>query len=133
MTTASITKQNLRPFMETGAISDSYLSLTEHRPAWQKLIDFCLLDWAMRYRQGDSEDSIPPTSQAVHTAIQVARFAPEADWPAPTKCVGTGDGGIAFEWGRQGGKLLTLEIDETGRAEFIAFENCKIEYRAPLM
>jgi len=131
MTTASVTRQRLQPFMQTNAISDSYLS-AEHRPAWQKLIDTHLLDWAMRYGTGDSDDYVPPTSQAVHTAIQFATFASGGAWTAPSKCVATGDGGIVFKWGGQEGMLLILEIDETGTAEFIRFEDCKIKGRIPL-
>jgi len=68
------------------------------RDAWQKLIDYKLIEWGWNTAQFEDEGIEPPTRDIVQRAIALAEALRDAGLAAPDSVVPDPNGGIVFEY-----------------------------------
>ena len=101
------------------------------RHAWQQLIDYRLIEWALNPNQFDDEGVEPPSRETIARAIKVAERFQSQGFPAPDSVVPDANGGIVFERREQEVKEV-LYIWSEGGAEYQQFHGSRLVERTPL-
>jgi hypothetical protein len=98
------------------------------REAWQRLIDFTLIEWGRDPGQLDDDGIVPPPMSAIQLAISLAKELSRRGLPAATRVVPDAHGGIVFE--REGKDTLeTIRISADGDAEYCVFRGSRLDHR----
>ncbi|MBI3837664.1 MAG: hypothetical protein HY288_06995 [Planctomycetia bacterium] len=90
--------------------------------AWQRLIDYQLVEWGRNPRELEDDGLKAPAPVAIEKAIELSKRLRKTSSPAPTTIVPDGIGGIVFEY-RHGGNAATLRISSSGAVEFVEFRD----------
>jgi hypothetical protein len=98
---------------------------------WQQLIDERLLEWG-RDPSGLADDEFtPPSVEIVGVAHRWAKECQSSGFPAPTRIVPDGGGGIAFEL-QDALSYHAILIHADGKVEAVGIEEGKMRYRKRL-
>jgi hypothetical protein len=107
-------------------------SIQAARAAWQRLIDFSLIEWGRDPDRFTDEGVEAPDGEIVRLAIAVAeRFRDQGD-PAPNSVVPDPNGGIVFER-RENGSSEVVHIWDDGHVEYMRFEGTRLVARETLL
>lgn len=106
-------------------------ALQSRRLAWQRLVDFTLVEWGRDPTPLDDDGVKAPTGRVIRWAIEIARNLAEREAPAPTRVVPNGDGGIVFELTHRG-SCESIEIESDGTAFHSVFFGSRLIHRAVL-
>ena len=123
--------------VSTNADTDSPVTSTDAdsqaaRAAWQRLIDFSLIEWGRDPDRFTDEGVEAPDGQILGLAIHVAeRFRDQGD-PAPDSVVPDPNGGIVFER-RENGSSEVVHIWDDGHVEYMRFEGTRLVDRETLL
>jgi adenine-specific DNA glycosylase len=109
----------------------SVLQRESQRDAWQKLIDFPLIEWGQNPQGLNDDDLTAPSQERIVQAIELATLLRDSDWAAPKRIVPDGHGGIVFEY-RSHDDSAALRIAEAGSIEFVAFKGPSLILRRQL-
>jgi hypothetical protein len=105
---------------------------TEHQVAWQRVIDYTLVEWG-RDPSVLEDDGLPaPSRETIHLACRVAKYYRDFGAPAPQRVCPDTSGGIVFELGR-GQILETLRITPNGTVELVVFDDGRLRSRTRLL
>lgn len=120
----------LRRPQSTTAASDTSLAESLHRrnetcAAWNRLIDFKLIEWARDPSQLEDDDLTAPAETVLRRAIDFACELRDDGRPAPESVVPTGVGGIAFSR-RSGAVFEQFEVHADCSITFDRFEDCRL-------
>ena len=120
--------------VETSAASDEELfsnaGVRDAAVGWACVIDK-LLDWLQNPQELADDDFVPPSTDLIKKACNIAVAFRDEQLPSPLRIVPDGDGGISFEW-RRGVLFETINFDGDGGIEWLKFEDCKLVHRLPL-
>lgn len=111
------------------SVTWGYFDKTRHRDAWNNAID-TLIEWGRDPSSLEDDGIDAPTGRAVSRACQIAKDLQSLDFPAPTRVVPTGNGGVALQLERND-SLVSFEVDAEANVEFLAFEGCHLLIRHP--
>lgn len=100
----------------------------EEREAWENLIDNTLIDWGRDPEVLEDDGVTPPSVETIKHAYEIAAALRRVNFPAPTRIVPTGDGGIAFEVDA-GSDFVSVEIGDNGTVEYLRFSGSKLVER----
>jgi hypothetical protein len=123
--------------VSTNADTDSPVTSTDAdsqaaRAAWQRLIDFSLIEWGRDPDRFTDEGMEAPDGQIIGLAIAVAeRFRDQGD-AAPDSVVPDPNGGIVFER-RENGSSEVVHIWDDGHVEYMRFEGTRLVSRETLL
>ncbi len=98
--------------------------------AWNRFIDFDLVEWGCDSSSLEDDDFVPPSQQTIDLAVKFARAWRDGGEPAPLRVLPDGDFGIAFEW-RWGDLFQSLHLDGDGSAELDTFYDCRLVDTTP--
>ena len=102
-----------------------------NRHAWQQLIDYRLIEWALNPSQFDDEGVEPPSRETIAHAIKLVERLRTKGLPAPDSVVPDANGGIVFER-REQDVTEALHIWSDGSAEYQQFHGTRLVERTPL-
>ena len=92
---------------------------------WRNVIDQHLIEWGRDTGMLQDDDFVPPSSEIVSLACQVAMACRDEGWSPPTRVVPDGEGGISFE--RDAGACFeSLNVLRDGTVELLVFRDCKL-------
>ena len=100
----------------------------QEREAWENLIDGTLIEWGRDPSALEDDGVVPPSIETIKHACEIATELRRLDFPAPTRLVPTGDGGIAFEVDA-GCDFVSVEIAPDGAVEYLRFSGSKLVER----
>jgi hypothetical protein len=109
--------------VKTNTANESSLALTDsirssRRDAWEEVVDRRLVEWGRDPSLLEEDDLIPPTREAVQSAVKIVRILQQRYLPPPRRVVPDGDGGIVMErWSDHASE--SIEVDRRGRAELV--------------
>jgi hypothetical protein len=99
--------------------------------AWNRVLDK-LIGWWQSHCYREVDDGIEwPNRAVLSLAGQLLVRLRDAQKPAPTNTVPSGDGGVVFEW-RAGPYYQKLEINKDGKVESFRFNRGKLDFRQQL-
>jgi hypothetical protein len=96
-----------------------------HREAWQRLIDYSLIEWGRDTGQLEDEGIEPPTRDTIKCAIVVAEKLCDAGLPAPNSVVPDANGGVVFEL-RERDAIEVYHIWDDGQIEYQRFRGTRL-------
>jgi len=124
------------PLNGTHAAQDSELASGSPRgavaQAWQRVIDWQLVEWGQGPESLAEEALVPPSREIIDLACKVAAAGRESGFPAPLRVVPDGEGGVSFER-RSGEYFQSLNVLADGCVELLTFRNCKLVARDQLL
>lgn len=98
------------------------------RAGWQQIIDGDLAEWSKNPEQFEDDGYKAPSLETIALAARIASACRDAGWPAPSRVVPDGEGGIAFN--RHDGSLFEItEIRANGEVEQLVFRDSKLIQR----
>lgn len=127
VTSESTLIRRVEPYLKTGTARDR--SLVSAHPNWGTCIDRLLAWWENPESAGDEDGFLPPSRDAIHAALQLARVYRDF-LPPPMRVAPDGEGGLAFER-RAENVFESLRVAADGRAELLAFEDSRLVLRQP--
>lgn len=98
------------------------------KETWGNLIDNTLIEWGRDPSVLEDDGVAPPSVETIQRACEIAMILCNRNFPAPTRIVPTGDGGIAFEVDA-GGDFVSVEIASEGTVEYFRFSASKLVER----
>ena len=102
-----------------------------HRQAWQRLMDYQLIEWGLNPTQIEDEGVEPPSLETIGRAYQLAKSYQARGYPPPDSVVPDGNGGIAFER-REREVVEVLYVWGDGETEYQQFQGTRLIERRPL-
>jgi hypothetical protein len=102
-----------------------------NRDAWQRLIDYQLIEWGWDADQFEDEGIEPPTRDTIQLAIAVAEKLRDAGLAAPNSVVPDANGGIVFER-RETDLAEVFHVWDDGTIEYQCFRGTRLIERRPL-
>jgi len=96
------------------------------RSAWQKFIDYCLVDWGARGVPDLDEDLRPPTPAAIQFAIEIAKKMLSEGALPPSRIIPNGEGGLIFERYIYPNEYIALEIFEDLQIKLRRYRDSKL-------
>jgi hypothetical protein len=96
--------------------------------AWEELVDRTLLEWGKDPSVLEDDGVVPPSMGTITRAYEIATFLRIRGFPAPTRIVPTGDGGVAFQF-EADRDFDSLEVAEDGNIECLRFSGSKLVER----
>jgi hypothetical protein len=123
--------------VSTNADTDSPVTSTDAdsqaaRAAWQRLIDFSLIEWGRDRDRFTDEGMEVPDAQILGLAIDVAERFRDQGYPAPDSVVPDPNGGIVFER-RENGSSEVVHVWDDGHVEYMRFEGTRLVSRETLL
>jgi hypothetical protein len=121
---------------QTNAASEDSLAITsqerEHaQRAWDNCVNSKLIEWGRDPAQLEEEELIPPTRDAIASAVRIAIYFRDQGIVAPDRVVPDGDGGIVLErW--SGPFSESFEISSDGRIEYVSCWDRRVVERLPI-
>jgi len=102
----------------------------EYRAAWQRVIDYRLLDWIMHPESLTEDGDEAPSSEVLSTAIRLAAALGDEACPPPHRVAATADGEIVFERGDDQ-VFEVIRIQEDCSIEYLRFHGDDVVERSP--
>ncbi len=102
-----------------------------HRDAWQRLIDYRLIEWGWDTEQLEDEGIEPPTRDTIQLAIALAEKLRDAALAAPNSVVPDANGGIVFEL-RKNDVIEVFHVWDDGATEYQCFHGTRLIERRPM-
>ncbi len=102
------------------------------RTAWQRLIDFSLIEWGRDPDRFTDEGVEAPDGQIIALAIAVAERYRDQGYAAPDSVVPDPNGGIVFER-RENGSSEVIHVWDDGHVEYMRFEGTRLVARETLL
>jgi hypothetical protein len=96
--------------------------------AWGGLIDSTLIEWGRDPTLLEDDGFTPPSAETLRRACEIASVLRSLRFPAPTRIVPTGDGGISFQ-AEDGDAFISIEIAADGTVEYFRFSGAKLVER----
>jgi hypothetical protein len=126
----------LRSIVQTGPTGQQALAghvevSQQRRIAWQRVIDYQLVEWGRNPDALADEGVEPPTLEAISAACEVAKALRDACSECPSRVVPNGNGGVVFELSRPD-YFQTMEAKADGSVEFAVFNDCRLVSREKL-
>ena len=101
------------------------------REAWQRLIDYHLIEWGWNTHQFEDDGIEPPSRDTVQLAIRVAEKLRDAGFPGPNSVVPDANGGIVFER-REKDVVEVFHVWDDGTIDYQCFHGTRLIERRPL-
>jgi hypothetical protein len=139
-TTMAASLEKLADFRQThhpacngtnGSAPTSSAQVKERATAWQRVVDEKLIEWGRHPSQFDDDGIKPPNSVVLANACEFACFCRDNDIDPPLRVAPDGSGGVVFEW-RAAPLYFTVEVNASGSAQLLVFENSKLLNRKPI-
>ena len=102
-----------------------------NRDAWQKLIDYQLIEWGWNTEDFDDEGIEPPTRDTIQLAIALAEGLRDNGLIAPDSVVPDANGGLVFER-RENDVAEVFHVWDDGTVEYQCFHGTRLIERQPL-
>jgi len=102
-----------------------------YREAWQRLIDYQLIEWGWDTDPFEDEGIEPPAGDTVQLAIALAEKLRDAALAAPNSVVPDANGGIVFEL-RDNDVIEVFHVWDDGTIEYQCFHGTRLIERRPL-
>ena len=99
--------------------------------AWQRLIDYQLIQWSSNTHQFEDDGIEPPSRDTVQLAIRLAETLRDAGFPAPNNAVPDTNGGIVFER-REKNVVEFFHVWDDGTIDYQRFHGTQLIERRPL-
>jgi hypothetical protein len=130
---ACLTDSPSLEYAGAGVVGGEGLSRTPGaQDAWQQIIDYKLIEWGRHPEAIEEDDLIPPTPEAIPSAIEVCRAMMALSAPPPKRVVPDGDGGVVLErWGADWS--VSIEIVKDGTVELVELQQGRVQKRTPLV
>ena len=123
--------EELEQIVRTGAANDDTLATEDKHSdhlAWQKVIDYQLVEWGRNPDLLEEDDLIAPTLKAIDRAIKIAVQMRDQRFSPPKRVVPDGDGGVVLEqW--YGSVTESIEIESDGSAEYVVCDGGRVVQR----
>ncbi|NLF32408.1 MAG: hypothetical protein GX591_16150 [Planctomycetes bacterium] len=104
----------------------------ENRAAWDSFIDRCLVEWGRNSQALQDDDFIPPDTDVIQLACEIALGMRDEGVAPPTMVVPDGEGGVSFER-IEGNVSASLNIHADSTVELLVFEDCRLSQRRHLL